>query len=303
MSENKRLIRLLSSAGGGKTYRLSTRYKNLLKENNTNLKKTLAITFTNKAATEMKERILGLLKEEALKKNDKISRELIDYILDNYSDFSVRTIDSFVNSLVKAFSIELGITPEADLIMDSEYYKNFAVNSLIQSVEEDRDLRERLLNFIVKRIEIGGRISWNFRRTLRDGMDRLENYENNENVVFEPPPENLSEMDLLQAFSDQLARDSSIKDWQLQQAMRAVELYLNVYLPWKRDPQADMAGNEDLQRFLSDSQLALVQMKKLMELRHYSPKTRKTYAEWVERYFYYAEQQNLEWNSPDTVRA
>ena len=195
MSENKRLIRLLSSAGGGKTYRLSTRYKNLLKKDNQNLKKTLAITFTNKAATEMKERILGLLKEEALKRHDKLSRELIDYILDNYSDFSVRTIDSFVNSLVKAFSIELGITPEADLIMDSEYYKNFAVNSLIQSVEEDKDLRERLLNFIVKRIEIGGRISWNFRRTLRDGMDRLENYENNENVVFETPPENLSEMD------------------------------------------------------------------------------------------------------------
>jgi len=195
MSKNKRLIRLLSSAGGGKTYRLSTRYKNLLKTNNKNLKRTLAITFTNKAATEMKERILKLLKEEAIKKNDKLSRELIDYILDNYSDFSVRTIDSFVNSLVKAFSIELGITPEAELIMDSDYYKDFAINSLIQSVEEDKELRERLLDFIVRRIEIGGRISWNFRRTLRDGMDRLENYENNENVVFELPPEDLSEMD------------------------------------------------------------------------------------------------------------
>jgi len=195
MSENNRLIRLLSSAGGGKTYRLSTRYKNLLKENNKNLKKSLAITFTNKAATEMKERILGLLKEEALEKNEKLSRELIDYILDNYSDFSVRTIDSFVNSLVKAFSIELGITPEAELIMDSDYYKDFAVNSLIQSVEEDENLRERLINFIVKRIETGGNVSWNFRRTLRSGMDRVENYENNENVIFEPPPEDLQEMD------------------------------------------------------------------------------------------------------------
>jgi len=115
MSENKRLIRLLSSAGGGKTYRLSTRYKELLKEDNQNLKKTLAITFTNKAATEMKERILGLLKEEALKGKDIHSQKLIDHILDNYSDFSVRTIDSFVNSLVKAFSIELGIAPEAEI--------------------------------------------------------------------------------------------------------------------------------------------------------------------------------------------
>jgi ATP-dependent helicase/nuclease subunit A len=195
MSKNNRLIRLLSSAGGGKTYRLSTRYKNLLRENNKNLKKSLAITFTNKAATEMKERILGLLKEEALEKKDKYARELIDYILDNYSDFSVRTIDSFVNALVKAFSIELRITPEAELIMDSDYYKDFAVNSLIQSVEEDKKLRERLRDFIVKRIETGGNVIWNFRRTLRDGMDRVENYENNKNVIFERPSEDLSEMD------------------------------------------------------------------------------------------------------------
>lgn len=195
MNNASRLIRLLSSAGGGKTYRLSTRYKNLLKRNRENLKKSLAITFTNKAATEMKERILGLLKEEALEKKERLSRELIDYILDNYSDFSVRTIDSFVNSLVKAFSIELGITPEAELIMDSDYYKDFAINSLIQSVEEDEKLRNKLTDFIVKRIETGGKVNWNFRRTLRDGMNRIENYESNKNVVFEIPPEDLLEMD------------------------------------------------------------------------------------------------------------
>jgi len=187
MSENKRLIRLLSSAGGGKTYRLSTRYKDLLKKDNQNLKTTLAITFTNKAATEMKERILKLLKEEALKRNDKQSQKLIDHILDNYSDFAVRTIDSFVNSLVKAFSIELGITPEAELIMDSNYYKDFATSLVIQSVEQDKNLRRKLSDFLINRIETGGKISWDFHGLLRKGMDRLEKYEGNENVSFEKP--------------------------------------------------------------------------------------------------------------------
>ncbi len=42
--------------------------------------------------------------------------------------------------------------------------------------------------------------------------------------------EKLSEKDLLQCFSDQLARDDSVEDWQLRQAMKAVELYLNVFL-------------------------------------------------------------------------
>jgi len=195
MSKNKRLISLLSSAGGGKTYRLSTRYKNLLKEDNQNLKKSLAITFTNKAATEMKERILGLLKEEALIEGNKHSQELIDFILDNYSDFSVRTIDSFVNSLVKAFSIELGITPESELIMDSNYYKDFATSLIIQSVEQDKNLRRKLSDFIINRIETGGKISWDFHDTLRKGMDKIEKYEGNENVSFEKPPENFIELD------------------------------------------------------------------------------------------------------------
>jgi ATP-dependent helicase/nuclease subunit A len=195
MSKKVRLIRLLSSAGGGKTYRLSTRYKDLLKEDNQNLKKSLAITFTNKAATEMKERILALLKEEALTEENKHSRDLIDFILDNYSDFSVRTIDSFVNSLVKAFSIELGITPESEIIMDSNYYKDFATSLVIQSTEQDENLRKKLGDFIINRIETGGKISWDFHDTIRKGMDRLEKYEGNENVTFEKAPEDLSDLD------------------------------------------------------------------------------------------------------------
>jgi ATP-dependent helicase/nuclease subunit A len=195
MSENNRLIRLLSSAGGGKTYRLSTRYKELLKADNQNLKKTLAVTFTNKAATEMKERILRLLKEEALKEGNEHSRELIDFILDNYSDFAVRTIDSFVNSLVKAFSIELGITPEAEIVMDSNYYKDFTTSLVIQSVEKDKILRRKLSDFLINRIETGGKISWDFHRALRKGMDKIEKYEGNENVSFEKPPEDLAKLD------------------------------------------------------------------------------------------------------------
>jgi len=195
MSENNRLISLLSSAGGGKTYRLSTRYKNLLKADTQNLKKSLAITFTNKAATEMKERILGLLKEEALREGNKHSQELIDYILDNYSDFSVRTIDSFVNSLVKAFSIELGITPESQLIMDSNYYKDFATSLIIQSVEENKILRKKLSDFIINRIDTGGKINWDFHDTLRKGMDRIEKYEGTQNLTFEKPHEDSTELD------------------------------------------------------------------------------------------------------------
>ncbi|MBN1693826.1 UvrD-helicase domain-containing protein [candidate division WOR-3 bacterium] len=246
MSENNRLIRLLSSAGGGKTYRLSTRYKELLKGDNQNLKKTLAITFTNKAATEMKERILGLLKEEVLKEGNKHSRELIDFILDNYSDFSVRTIDSFVNSLVKAFSIELGIAPEAEIIIDSNYYKDFATSLVIRSVEQDKNLRRKLSDFIINRIETGDKISWDFHGLLRKGMDKIEKYEGNGNISFEKPPEDLAKLDkdISICFNKSISLAEEILEYS--------EHYSGIDIRFLRTLEKG-AGNRDINKILESS--------------------------------------------------
>jgi ATP-dependent exoDNAse (exonuclease V) beta subunit len=79
--------------------------------------------------------------------------------------------------------------------MDSNYYKDFATSLVIQSVEQDTILRRKLSDFIINRIETGGKISWDFHDTLRKGMDRLEKYEGNENVTFEKAPESLSDLD------------------------------------------------------------------------------------------------------------
>ena len=149
--------------------------------------------------------------------------------------------------------------------------------------------------------------------------------------------EALSSGDLLHCFSDQLARDDSLEDWQRRQAMKAVELYLNVYLPEANrecrvtggagsertagvQPVLETAGkaggtrgnveqasrllqNErDARSTLGSEQAALREMKDLLKLRHYSPRTLQTYTEWVERYFRYAETKGLAWNDPDTIR-
>jgi integron integrase len=50
-------------------------------------------------------------------------------------------------------------------------------------------------------------------------------------------------------------------------------------------------------------QAALRDMKDLLKLRHYSPRTLQTYTEWVQKYFGYAKSQKLAWESADTVRA
>ena len=120
----------------------------------------------------------------------------------------------------------------------------------------------------------------------------------------------LTANDLLQCFSDQLARDDSVQDWQLRQAMKAVELYLNVYLPAAKgmesgaesvgpDGETLEVGNE-LPTSTGD---ALARMKNLLKLRHYASKTQETYVGWVERYFRYTRIQSIDWNSADSVRA
>lgn len=111
----------------------------------------------------------------------------------------------------------------------------------------------------------------------------------------------LSSHDLLRCFSDQLARDDSLQNWQLQQAMKAVELYLNVFLS-EQDGDRTTIGTESRDP-LRDEWDALREMKDLLKLRHYSPRTLKTYELWVKQYFRYAGSQQLEWNSGDTVRA
>jgi ATP-dependent exoDNAse (exonuclease V) beta subunit len=50
-----------SSAGSGKTYALVKEYLKLVLSNPENFRHTLAITFTNKAAEEMKSIIIGSL--------------------------------------------------------------------------------------------------------------------------------------------------------------------------------------------------------------------------------------------------
>ena len=106
-----------ASAGSGKTYKLTYEYLRLVVKNPYLYRNILAVTFTNKATDEMKERILTELfilssnKEsdhlKSLMSELKISEDVVrnnalkafNLILHNYSDFSVSTIDSFFQNL------------------------------------------------------------------------------------------------------------------------------------------------------------------------------------------------------------
>lgn len=115
--------------------------------------------------------------------------------------------------------------------------------------------------------------------------------------------EHLSAGDLLQCFSDQLAREDSLQDWQRRQAMKAAELYLNVFLQEQKNGQKSESPRSNVNESDPSVEEALERMKNLLKLRHYSPRTLQTYTEWTEQYFGYAGRQRLAWNAPDTIRA
>jgi ATP-dependent helicase/nuclease subunit A len=145
-----------ASAGSGKTYTLTLRYVQLLLSPlvlHNALKNILAITFTNNAAGEMRERVLTMLKTVALsdketRAKDPVAQSVfaavsevvslpeaelrsraaraVDNILENFSDFQVRTIDSFLGQVFRASALEFGFSPEFEVVMSNRELVDYA---------------------------------------------------------------------------------------------------------------------------------------------------------------------------------
>jgi ATP-dependent helicase/nuclease subunit A len=164
---------LKASAGSGKTYSLTERFVQFLlsgKIPKNHLRNILAITFSNNAAKEMKERILSWLKDIYFRNTEK-TKELseivslkedhlaakagavIDEILRNYTEFQVKTIDSFMTSIYKASAIDLGYSPDFEIAMNPEDIMAYAFNRFLRGVREktpEAEFLEKVLEIILE---------------------------------------------------------------------------------------------------------------------------------------------------------
>ncbi|TCI84986.1 DNA helicase UvrD [Tenacibaculum sp. M341] len=162
-----------ASAGSGKTFTLVKEYLKVLLGTNDvfYFQKVLAITFTNKAAGEMKERVLknlsvisegsesdiaNLIMEETGLDPTKIqqrSQKILDAILQNYAAFSITTIDSFTHRIIKNFAYDLGLTLNFEVEMDAVSLLNEAVDLLISKIGSDKELTNLLIDFSLSKID------------------------------------------------------------------------------------------------------------------------------------------------------
>ncbi|HAN19417.1 MAG: hypothetical protein A2X13_01965 [Bacteroidetes bacterium GWC2_33_15] len=171
-----------ASAGSGKTYKLTEEYILLLFKSAFNYRRILAVTFTNKATAEMKSRILNELyklstgeksgylqsiKNEFNLTENEIrvkSRQILSSILHDFSKFSINTIDTFFQKIIRSFTREVGIQPGYTVELDHNEVLNKVVDELLLDLESNKELREWLVNFALTNIEEGSK--WDFKNDI-----------------------------------------------------------------------------------------------------------------------------------------
>lgn len=178
---------LNASAGSGKTYQLAYQYVRNVVEQPRLYRHTLAVTFTNKATEEMKTRILReihrlaegdggayldlLVKELRLSPEEieKRAREVRAKILHDYSRFSVLTIDTFFQRILRAFIKELNLDLNYNIELETESVLVKSTDALIEEITTNRELLTWLTRFVEERIEEGRK--WD----VREGILSLGN--------------------------------------------------------------------------------------------------------------------------------
>lgn len=175
-----------SSAGSGKTYTLTTEYLKLALEYPVAFRHILAVTFTNKATREMKGRILKEMTRltSSVKGEEQMDKDLLQYfdcepsglssraaatlsaVLHDYSAFSISTIDSFFQRVIRAFAREIDLQAKFDIELDQEGVMDRVVDRLLLKVLDDSYLHKWLVDFATQQIQEGK--SWDIRKNIKN---------------------------------------------------------------------------------------------------------------------------------------
>ncbi len=199
---NNNFIILEASAGSGKTHNLAKRYISLLlnfdsSKTKSPLNNILALTFANKATIEMKERIIKYLKKISLGQDvkdvlsaitipkNKIPSNAyitVNNIINNFDHFNVRTIDSFINLIIKACALKLGVSPNYKILDSYEDYIDYSIDVFLDKSFEDKNIKKNLDSFFEQYI-IDNTSSWNIRGNISETFKKLYKKEITKKIV------------------------------------------------------------------------------------------------------------------------
>lgn len=182
-----------ASAGSGKTFTLAVHYIKLLvmADGPDEYSKVLAVTFTNKATAEMKDRILSQLygisyslassqkylsalrksiaeDGDAVPPDDELRRRCrvaLHHILHDYNRFRVQTIDSFFQTVLRGLAHELGLSANLQVEISDTEVLSKAVDRLVDRLQDDPPLLDWMMSLVRDQIENNQR--WDITRSVK----------------------------------------------------------------------------------------------------------------------------------------
>lgn len=183
---------LNASAGSGKTFNLVKEYISLLisdEKDITRFSRIIAMTFTNKAALEMKTRIIEKLDELSYpeihttksdefaillgnelginpKEVHKRAHKVLQNILHRYEDFFVMTIDKFNLKLIRSFSRDLNLPNDFEVILNESEVIEQVVDLLLDQLGKETIPRLTTIVFEYAKNNLDEGERWNFRDQL-----------------------------------------------------------------------------------------------------------------------------------------
>lgn len=177
-----------ASAGSGKTFTLAAEYIKLLVSDPQNYRYTLAVTFTNKATQEMKQRILSTLygianslpdaddyynkvKEAFPQFSERVVRmragDALAMLIHDYNYFRVETIDSFFQRILRNLARELGLTANLQVMLNDYEVESQAVDNIVENIDSENDpLLSWIMDFVQERMDDDK--SWNVIGQIKD---------------------------------------------------------------------------------------------------------------------------------------
>ena len=193
-----------SSAGSGKTHQLTLEYLKLALRGQMAFKEILGVTFTNKATSEMKSRIISVL-ESLSQDNDhamkadlmaalhlsatnlkKRSSKVLSSIIHQYGRFSIVTIDSFFFQVIRSFAQEMSLQGSFNVDLNQVQIIKKVVDQLLIGIGEyeQKELKNWLIEFAENRVEEGDR--WDFRADIKKLAEQIltDNFKRHAEVIL-----------------------------------------------------------------------------------------------------------------------
>lgn len=130
-------VSVTAGAGSGKTTILVERYLKIILEQRIDVRRVLAITFTEKAAAEMTERVSAMLRERLARETNPARRARLLDLRERLNSAQISTIHAFCARILREFPVASGIDPDFSVL--SEFQQELFVNEAVEGVFSELD--------------------------------------------------------------------------------------------------------------------------------------------------------------------